>query len=123
MHRVFLVATLVLVCTGSLCAQTHGALAPADEYFGRMKMSILGIRNALRDETAKVTGDPRHASAQLASCRWVEDAIEDWGRKYPHDTWLPTSIASLERVYVSIHTTRARTEAARLGAWARRRYR
>lgn len=41
-------------------------LAPADEYFGRMRMSILGSRLAL-----------------------VDDALRDWRAHYPRDTWLP----------------------------------
>ena len=34
-------------------------VAPADEYFGRLKMSILGIRNTIRDMGLKADADPR----------------------------------------------------------------
>ena len=34
------------------------AVAPADEYFGRMKMSILGIRNEIHDLTLKIGFEP-----------------------------------------------------------------
>lgn len=121
MRRPLVALVLVLACTSVVRAQPHSGLAPADEYFGRMKMSVLGIRNGLRDTSLRIAYDPRHAATQLAACHWLENAIEDWGNKYPHDTWLPGMVAQLERIYARIHNTQGRIHAARLRSWEMRR--
>ena len=36
-------------------------VAPADEYFGKLKMSILGIRNMIKDQGLKIDVDPNRA--------------------------------------------------------------
>jgi hypothetical protein len=121
LYRSLVCVVMVLACTTMLRAQPHAGLAPADEYFGRMKMSILGIRNGLRTELSRMS-DPRGAASGLAACHWLADAIEDWGKKYPRDNWLPGVLVSLERLYARVHTPSARAQAQRLLAWAHRRY-
>ncbi|GAC1575075.1 MAG: hypothetical protein NVS3B7_07370 [Candidatus Elarobacter sp.] len=79
-------------------------VAPADEYFGKLKMSILGIRNTLKDQGLKVDNDPEKAPTTLNAISLTEDAIHDWQHKYPCDTWLPGSIYALEHFYTKIHT-------------------
>jgi hypothetical protein len=65
-------------------------LAPADEYFGRYRMSVLGMRNAIRDIARRVEGAPAdEVSALYAKLTMVEDAILDLRHHYPRDTWLP----------------------------------
>ncbi len=121
LYRLLACVVLVLACTGVLCAQPHSGLAPADEYFGRMKMSILGIRNGLRTELSRMS-DPRGAASGLRACRWLADAIEDWGNKYPRDNWLPGMVVSLERLYARVHTPTGRAQAAHLLAWIQHNY-
>lgn len=121
MRRPLVALLLMLACTSIVRAQSHSGLAPADEYFGRMKMSVLGIRNGLRDTSLRVAYDPRHAVAQLAACHWLEDAIVDWGNKYPHDTWLPGMISQLEHIYARIGSTQSHERVAHLLAWETRR--
>jgi len=123
LHRLFACALLVLACTSGLRAQPRAGPAPADEYFGRMKMSVLGIRNGLNDTALRIAYDPRHAASRLAACRWLENAIEDWGDKYPRDAWLPGMILALEHLYMRIHTAGARSWSAHLLAWVHRHYR
>jgi len=58
--------------------------APADEYFGRMKMSYLGMNNTFRDASIS-SGDRTTDTKIAAKIALAEDALEDWSRKYPRD--------------------------------------
>jgi len=79
--------------------------APADEYFGPFKESVLEIRNRLMAFERDSTWDlARHVRA----IDDVELAIEDWDRKYPDDPWLADFCRRLERVYQRAHAYRAR---------------
>jgi hypothetical protein len=61
--------------------------APADEYFGKMKMSYLGMNNTFRD-SAISSGDHTTDPAIINKVALAEDALEKWGAKYPHDPQL-----------------------------------
>lgn len=70
--------------------------APADEYFGPFKESVLEIRNRLQSFERDTNWDlARHVRA----IDNVELAIEDWYHKYPRDPWLRGFSARLVRVY------------------------
>ncbi len=79
-------------------------VAPADEYFGKLKMSILGIRNTIKDQGLKVDVDPGKASSTMGAMALTEDAMHDWQRKYPCDSWIPGTIYALEHFYAKVHT-------------------
>lgn len=96
----------------------HFAVAPADEYFGRLKMSILGIRNTIRDAALKADADPVHAeNAVMGSVGLTEDAMRDWEKKYPHDSWIPPALFSLERLYAKVDSDVARAKAKFVMLW------
>jgi hypothetical protein len=98
-------------------------VAPADEYFGRLKLSILGIRNTIRDMGLKADADPSRAVAVvMGSVGLTEDAMRDWEKKYPHDTWIPPAILSLERLYAKVDSDDARAHAKAAMAWLVRDY-
>ena len=101
-------------CTASAAASTS---APADEYFGRYHLSILGIRNAIFDMTTRAHGDSSKAAAFLNSAELTEDAIHQWQARYPQDAWLPKTIFSLERLYISLGTQEAAERAVATSAW------
>jgi hypothetical protein len=93
-------------------------VAPADEYFGRLKLSILGIRNTIKDMGLKADADPAHAaSSVMGSVALTEDAMHDWETKYPRDTWIPPAILSLERLYAKVDSDEARLKAKFVMAW------
>ena len=64
-------------------------LAPADEYFGRLKMSVLGIRNELATLERRALGGDRNVASMSGKLALVDDAMRDWRAHYPRDTWLP----------------------------------
>jgi hypothetical protein len=79
-------------------------VAPADEYFGKLKMSILGIRNTIKDQGLKVDYEPDKAASTFNAIALTEDAIRDWQHKYPCDSWLPGSVYALEHFWTKVHT-------------------
>lgn len=105
-----------------VAAATFAKVAPADEYFGRLKMSILGVRNQLKDLSAKVAFNPDRGGDQLGAAGMVEDAIHDWEHKYPGDGWLPKSVYDLSQLYSSIHTPEGQIRATRTLQWLVNRY-
>jgi hypothetical protein len=61
--------------------------APADEYFGRQKLSYLGINNMLRD-AAISSGSHTVDRKIVGNVATADEAIADWIRKYPRDPQL-----------------------------------
>lgn len=96
-------------------------VAPADEYFGKLKLSILGIRNTIRDMGYKVDANPEHKMA-LNAVALTEDAMHDWEAKYPKDSWIPPAILSLERLYAKVDSDEARAHAKFAMVWLVRDY-
>lgn len=94
-------------------------VAPADEYFGKLKMSILGIRNVIKDQGLKVDVAPEKADGTLGAIALTEDAIHDWQHKYPCDGWLPGSIYALQHFYTKIHTADGVKHVHATYAWLR----
>jgi hypothetical protein len=99
MRRALLVVALFVACLSSTAQASIRDLAPADEYFGRMKMSVLGIRNALDGLERRAQSGDRNVTSMLAL---VDDAIADWRSKYPRDTWLRRFSDERRRIAVII---------------------
>ena len=97
-------------------------VAPADEYFGRLKMSILGIRNQLRDLGLREQYAPANTAQVLGPAAFVEDALHDWEHKYPSDPWLPRNVFLLERLYSNVHTNDGQRCTSRALHWLLARY-
>lgn len=76
--------------------------APADEYFGRLKLSNLGIRTIVRD--IGIEGDsPLALPAQQERIREGHAALFAWAKKYPRDPWLPGTMYSFARMTLNKH--------------------
>ncbi len=83
------------------CEQFNSS-APGDEYFGRMKMSYLGIDNTYKDGAISAGGyttDPR----LISKLDFATEALRRWAAKYPNDPQLPRSyflgVQVLRKVY------------------------
>jgi hypothetical protein len=61
--------------------------APADEYFGRTKLSPIGVRNELTRITRYL--DAGWGGRMTQDTVWVVDALDDWQHQYPRDYELP----------------------------------
>lgn len=76
--------------------------APADEYFGPFKISVLEIKNRLtrfEGQTNRELG----MSGAIHGMDTLELAISDWQRHYPRDSWLPDFLSRMVQVYVRAH--------------------
>ena len=95
---VALAALMFAFVTASAHAAAMRDLAPADEYFGQLRMSVLGIRNELNGlERRAASGDP-NVTAMTGKLALVDDAMRDWRARYPRDTWLPRFFSQRARV-------------------------
>lgn len=91
-------------------------LAPADEYFGPLKMSLLGIDNAMfnivrRGTFVAMPSGTEHALDQVAS------AIRDWERHYPRDPGIGRAILRLHKTYAAFPDQHANALARTAAAW------
>jgi hypothetical protein len=67
--------------------EEYRASAPADQYFGKMKLSYLGINNTFRD-AAITAGDHTVDPSIVNKVEFAEDALRDWTSHFPHDPQL-----------------------------------
>jgi hypothetical protein len=83
--------------------EEYNSSAPGDEYFGRMKMSYLGIDNTFKDGSISAgayTTDPRVISKLM----FADDALRRWEQKYPNDPQLARSYFFGEQVFRKVYT-------------------
>jgi hypothetical protein len=83
-------------------------VAPADRYFGRLQLSILGVRNSLHDLAQQVEAHPQDAAHVYDKVVFVDDALHDWATKFPNDPWIPKYASALAELYRTIDTEDAR---------------
>ena len=87
----------VLIFAGvpfSTPAATYSGPAPADEYFGPHKQSILEIRNRLDRMDTKSDRELLDANT-VVELDDIAASVSDWRSQYPNDPWLPRMYARL----------------------------
>ena len=76
--------------------------APADVYFGVYRLSNLSVRNAIHD--MNIEGDsPLALPGQIERINAVQSALTDWELRYPHDPWLPGTMARFATFLIGKH--------------------
>ena len=86
-----------------LQCEQFNASAPGDEYFGRMKISYLGIDNTYRDgaiSAGAYTTDPK----LISKLDFATEALRRWAAKYPNDPQLPRSYFLAVQVLRKVYT-------------------
>jgi hypothetical protein len=96
--------------------------APADRYFGKLKMSALRIRYEVmqlrpRYETHKLLPEDALHLAILD-----EGAFYAWATMYPHDTWLASSGYLLAQLFEELPGSDARSRAIRALTYVKTRF-
>lgn len=108
------VAPLRLI--GTVNAMTHAGLmstlAPADEYFGRMGMSILGMRNELK--RIGVYLDAGYGDRESNAAVLLAEAVDDLHKVYPRDRDLPGLLLSTYTLLQRLHTSASAQSALNL---------
>jgi len=87
---------------------THSA--PGDEYFGRMKMSYLGINNTFHDETIRA-GDYTTDSGIISKVAFADEALQQWSHRYPGDPQLARTYFLAIVMYKKIYTIEGQQKA------------
>jgi len=108
MKRIVLAMLLVASFAAPALAVPTSSLAPADRYFGRLKMSILGVRNSLKDLSARADASPDQAEHIFDKAVLVEDALRDWQAHFPRDPWIPKYAYALAQLYSKLDLDEAR---------------
>ena len=123
-RRLMLIGILLSLAGASCYAdsQARSKVAPADEYFGRMKMSILEIGNRLRDISMRAERQAAPAGSLMHDTTMTEDAIHDWEHKYPADPWLAGDVAKLIHIYSEVPIAPAAIRMHACLRWLQSRY-
>jgi hypothetical protein len=98
----------------SAMAATYSGPAPADEYFGPHKQSILEIRNRLDRLDAKSDREMVDGNA-VVELDDIAASVSDWHQQYPEDPWLPRSYARLLGDYHRVGASSSDRAVAMLG--------
>ncbi len=122
MKRVVFALALALSFAGPAFAQSTSNLAPADRYFGRLKMSILGVRNQLKDLSLRADAHPEDAEHVFDKAVLVEDALRDWQAHYPRDPWIPKYAYTLAQLYGKLDLDDARARRSDTLDWLEATY-
>lgn len=86
-------------------------LAPADEYFGRLRLSPFGIRHKIFSLKDDLHHGRRKPDAIEHDALDVQDALQDWSSRYPRDSWIPAALWNLAILYEELPGEDARTHA------------
>ncbi|GAC1301172.1 MAG: hypothetical protein NVSMB19_08990 [Vulcanimicrobiaceae bacterium] len=101
-------------------AARHAAmllLAPADEYFGPLKLSIIGMRNTIRDLGLRYDVNHDISKQTFSSAQLVERSVREWQRKYGKDAQLPRVVFILQRLYTKVLLQESRDRARATAQW------
>lgn len=97
-----------------LFSQLAATTAPADQYFGKLKMSALRVRYETMQLKKRYETHELQPDQTLHLLLLTEDAFRDWARRYPKDPWLPSTGYAMALLYEELPGTVARDRAVAL---------
>ena len=115
--RLAITAALFAALLAPVAADDLSKLAPADEYFGRFQLSVLGIANAIRDAGTKLDQGGDSDAVIGGPLAFASDAIAAWEEAYPQDPWIAKDLLALETAYLKAPGTEGHELAAKTLAW------
>jgi hypothetical protein len=113
----FCIAAFFAMLAPAIAQDSLQGLAPADEYFGRFNLSVLGIANTIRDAGARMDSGGDARTMLSGPLSFVTDAMKDWEQKYPTDPWIAKDLLALETVYLRVPTDEGFRLATQTEAW------
>ena len=81
----FAAGAITAAATVAVAQLESSPLAPANEYFGRLRLSIAGIRNSITILRSQASDEAFSSESVRARIALLEDAVSDWEHKYPRD--------------------------------------
>jgi hypothetical protein len=115
--RLAITAALFAALLAPVAAEDLSKLAPADEYFGRFQLSVLGIANTIRDAGTKLDQGGDTDSVIGGPLDFASDAIAAWEAAYPQDPWIAKDLLALETAYLKAPSTAGHELAVKTLAW------
>jgi hypothetical protein len=112
-----LLAVVLLSLAPSSVRAADATLAPADESFGRMHLSVLGIANTIRDAGRRIAAGADPQAIVDGALAFANDALHAWEARYPHDPWIARDLLALSDAYRTTHVATAERLAADTLAW------
>jgi len=111
------IASLLLLSLVAAVAPTNNA--PADKYFGRLKMSALRIRYEIAQIKSRYDNHklPPEGAEHLAG--FAAESYYQWAAQYPKDGWLGSTGINLAKLYEDLPGASARTSAVRAFSFVR----
>jgi hypothetical protein len=97
-----------------LLTQIAATTAPADEYFGKLKFSALRIRYETMQLKKRYETHQLLPDQTLHLLLLTDDAYQEWARRYPADSWLPSTGYAMAMLYAELPGTQARDRAVAL---------
>lgn len=97
-----------------LATQLAATSAPADRYFGKLKMSGLRIRYETMQLKKRFENHDLLPDQTLHLLLFTQDAFDEWARLYPKDPWLPSTGYNLAQLYEELPGRLARDHAVAL---------
>ena len=98
----------------ALVVQLAATSAPADQYFGKLKMSGLRIRYETLQIERRYWAHQLLPDQALHLLLLTEDAYDQWAYEYPKDPWLPSTGYNMAQVYQLLPGSAARERAVAL---------
>jgi hypothetical protein len=93
--------------------------APADRYFGKMKISFLGMNNTFRDASI-MAGDHTVNPSIAGKVEFADDALQEWARRFPRDPQLARTyylaIRADQKIWIRHNQERAWTYMNRIAS-------
>lgn len=103
-------------------AQSVSHCAPADEYFGPLRLSVIGVRNNIAETESRIERGEFDSASTLKHLSLVEASLREWEARYPGDSWLPRLMLDLHRAYRSMATEEASLRSIDAASWLMRDY-
>lgn len=120
--RLAFIAAIFAALLAPAAAEDLSKLAPADEYFGRFQLSVLGIANTIRDAGTKLEQGTDPETVVAGSLDVASDAIVAWEQAYPQDPWIAKDLLALETAYLKVPTADGHELAVKTLAWLAKDY-
>jgi hypothetical protein len=89
----------------------RASLAPADQYFGRAKMSIVGMHTTIVKLSERYHAREIDDTDLIHDAKVVEAALHRWHDIYPKDSGAIVTAFELEQLYQAVQSTNARSHA------------
>lgn len=111
--------TLTSLALIAVATQAAVTAAPADRYFGKLKMSALRVRYETMQLKKRYETHQLRADETIHLLVLTEDAFDEWSRLYPKDPWLASTGFAMAHLYEELPSRLSHDRAVKLFAYVK----